>query len=195
MASTRFTAIYASTLKRAYSTAEAVFEKQPERKPLFESSPLLREQHFGIAEGKPWTYTMTSNLSLEEHYAQGVFPVTNGRGEGFPEGETLNDVAGRAEQAIQDFVLSNVRKAAEQGKKGLHIAIVSHGICISELVPLLMRKDESGQDPGRKYRGMHNTAWTRISVDVRVGIHMAFTLMTLVILISSRDRQKASLWK
>jgi broad specificity phosphatase PhoE len=180
-------------LKRAYATAEAIFEKQPEPKPVFQSSPLLREQHFGIAEGKAWTYTMTPNLSLEEHFAQGLFPVTSGRDEAFPEGESLNDVARRAEQAIQDFIFPEVRKAAEKGMKGLNIAIVSHGICISELVSCLMAKGESGHNLGHKYRGMRNTAWSRISVNIEVDI-FTFVSMTPIMLISNRDRQKAILW-
>ncbi|KAI0087902.1 phosphoglycerate mutase-like protein [Irpex rosettiformis] len=167
LASTHFAAIYASPLKRAYSTAEAVYEKQPEPKPTFESTLLIREQHFGIAEGNKWVWNMVPNLSLEEHHARGLFPVMEGRDDKFPEGESLDDVAKRADQAIQDFVLSNVRKAAQEGKKGLHVALVSHGICISELVTALLTKDESGQHPGQKFRGMRNTAWTRITVDVK----------------------------
>ncbi|KAI0697909.1 phosphoglycerate mutase-like protein [Cytidiella melzeri] len=167
LASTRFTAIHASPLKRAYSTAEAVYEKQPQPKPVFSSSPLLREQHFGIAEGKPWTWDTTPGLSLEDHYAQGLFPVMYQRADAFPDGESLDDVAVRAEQAVKDLILSNVRKAAREGKKGLHVAIVSHGIFISELISALLTKDRSGQHPGRKYRGTHNTAWTRIIVSVK----------------------------
>ncbi|KAI0771423.1 histidine phosphatase superfamily, partial [Irpex lacteus] len=147
LASTHFTAIYASPLKRAYSTAEAIYEKQPEPKPIFESTPLIREQYFGVAEGKPWIWNMKPGLSLEEHYAQNLYPVLEGRSEKFPEGESLNDVAARAEVAIQQFVLANVWKAAREGKKGLHVALVSHGICISELVAALLTKDESGQHP------------------------------------------------
>ena len=111
---------------------------------------------------------MVPNLSLEEHYARGLFPVMEGREDKFPEGESLNDVAERAEEAIRDLVLANVRKAAREGRKGSHIALVSHGICISELVTALLMKDESGQHPGQKFRGMRNTAWTRITVDVKV---------------------------
>ncbi|KAI0346027.1 phosphoglycerate mutase-like protein [Trametopsis cervina] len=167
LASTRFSAIYASDLKRAYSTAEAIYEKQTDPKPTFTSSSLLREQHFGIAEGHPWSWTMTPGLSLEDHFAQGLYPVMDGRTDAFPEGESLNDVAARAEQVIQDFVLSNLRQAAQEGRKGVHIALVSHGICISELIPALMTKDESRKHPGHKYRGLLNTAWTRITVNVK----------------------------
>lgn len=56
-ADTKFTAIHASTLKRAFSTAQALYDAQPEPKPTFTKSLLLREQHFGIAEGRPWTFT------------------------------------------------------------------------------------------------------------------------------------------
>lgn len=56
-ANTKFTAIHASTLKRAFSTAQALYDAQPEPKPVFTKSLLLREQYFGIAEGRPWTFT------------------------------------------------------------------------------------------------------------------------------------------
>lgn len=46
------TAIYTSDLKRARTTAQAVYDhNQQEPKPTFTVSTLLREQYFGKAEG------------------------------------------------------------------------------------------------------------------------------------------------
>jgi broad specificity phosphatase PhoE len=62
-ASTPITAVYCSDLKRAHSTAQALVAGQPgqaeseaETEKVIELvvTPLLREQNFGIAEGKPW---------------------------------------------------------------------------------------------------------------------------------------------
>lgn len=107
-------------------------------------------------------------LSLEEHFAQGLYPVLHERWQKFPEGESLNDVVARAQQAIDELVMPHVWEAARQGKKDVHIAIVSHGIAISELIPVLVMKDESRLHPGHRWRGLLNTAWTRIAVDVKV---------------------------
>jgi broad specificity phosphatase PhoE len=62
-ASTPITAVYCSDLKRAHSTAQALVagqvgpgesgaEAEKGIEPIV--TPLLREQHFGIVEGKPW---------------------------------------------------------------------------------------------------------------------------------------------
>ena len=107
------------------------------------------------------------DLTIEEHYAQKIFPVLLHRDERFPEGESLNDVAKRTTQAIRELVLPHVWKAAREGVKGLHIAIASHGLCISELVTALLKQDSSGVEPENKYRGLWNTAWTRLAIDIK----------------------------
>ena len=53
MARNFFTAIYASDLKRAFATAQALYDDQKDPKPSFESSELLRELNFGDAAGHP----------------------------------------------------------------------------------------------------------------------------------------------
>lgn len=111
---------------------------------------------------------MDPNLTLEEHFARGLYPVLHERWQKFPEGESLDDLAARASLAIEELVMSHVRRAAREGRKGVHIALVSHGLCISELVPALLKKDSSGTHSGKNYRGLLNTAWTRITVDVKV---------------------------
>jgi len=166
LAHTRFTAIHASPLKRAFWTAQAVHDAQLEPKPPLESSPLLRE-HFGVAEGKKWVMHRDPRRSLESYYAEGLFPVLDGRADKFPEGESLDDLAARAHLAVEEVVMPHIRTAARAGKKGVYIAIVSHGLCISELVPALVTKDISGVHPGSKFKGLLNTAWTSVTVNVK----------------------------
>lgn len=151
LATTRFTAIHASPLQRTYTTAEGVYAAQPEPKPAFTTSPLLREQHFGIAEGHPWVWDEKPGMTLEEHYAQDLWPALRDRTSKFPEGESLEDVAVRATRAVDELIMPQVRLAAKEGKKNVHIAIVSHGLCISELVPALLQKDVSGRLPTTSY--------------------------------------------
>ena len=167
LASTHFAAIFASPLKRAYSTSRAVFNAQPEPKPSFTVSPLIREQHFGVAEGHSWQMHQEQDLSLEEHFAKGIYPVLFGEDEKFPEGESSNDVSNRARQAINELVMPQVWEAARTGKKGVHIALVSHGLCISHLISQLLQKNDGGAPKG-DYRGLMNTAWSRVTVDVPV---------------------------
>ncbi|KAH9850118.1 phosphoglycerate mutase-like protein [Lenzites betulinus] len=177
LSGTRFTAIYASPLKRALWTGQAVQEAQPEPKPPLETSLLLRERYWGVAEGNPWQWGQTAGLTLEEHFARGLYPVLHERGQRFPEGESMDDLFERAKKAIDELVMPQVWRAAREGKTGVHIAVASHGLCISELVPALVFKDASGVHPGDNYRGLHNTAWTRVTIDVqgaKEGVPMEF---------------------
>ncbi|KAI0823927.1 phosphoglycerate mutase-like protein [Trametes gibbosa] len=167
LSGTRFAAIYASPLKRALWTGQAVQEAQPEPKPPLETSLLLREQHWGVAEGQPWQWGHTAGLTLEEHFAKELYPVLHERWQKFPEGESLDDLFERAKKAVDELVMPQVWHAAREGKTGVHIAVASHGLCISELVPALVIKDASGVHPGEKFRGLQNTAWTRVTVDVQ----------------------------
>ena len=149
-------------------TAEGVYVAQSEPKPPLTAELLIREQHFGQAEGHKWLLEDPPGLTQEECYARNLWPVLHERWQKFPDGESLDDLAARAAQAIEQIVMPYVVKAAREGKKGLHIALVSHGLCISELIPALLKKDVSGRHPGHHFRGMLNTAWTRITVDVKV---------------------------
>ncbi|KAH8114735.1 histidine phosphatase superfamily [Phellopilus nigrolimitatus] len=164
---TRFTAIYASPLKRAHSTAQAILAAQPEPKPSFLVSPDVREQHFGVAEGKPWSLRSDKGLSRAELYAKGVYPILYDRDEKFPGGESLTDLQGRAERAMEEIVMPYVRTSS-RSEENSHLAIVSHGLCISELIAALVRKDRGEQVGGvvGNYTGLMNTAWTRLSIEV-----------------------------
>lgn len=172
-ATTKFTAIYASPLKRAFSTAQAILDAQPTPKPSFTVSPDVREQHFGIAEGNPWSSQGETGLSREELYARGIYPVLYDRAEKFPDGESLNDLQERAERAMNEIVMPFVWETAKTGYRndGAHIAVVSHGLCISELIAALARKDKDAKfagKGGKTWTGLLNTAWTRLTIDVVV---------------------------
>ncbi|KIM89219.1 hypothetical protein PILCRDRAFT_813147, partial [Piloderma croceum F 1598] len=162
---TRFDVIYASTLKRAYQTAMELHKKQPAPQPPFITSEDLREQYFGEAEGHPWTMGADPGKSLAQHMAEGIYPVLTERHEKFPAGESLNELEKRAEKAIQELVMPHVWKAAKDGRKGVEVAVVSHGLCISELISALLKKSAKG-GPIVDYRGLQNTAWSRVIVDV-----------------------------
>jgi broad specificity phosphatase PhoE len=105
-------------------------------------------------------------MSLEEHYAQGIFPVLSDPAAKYPEGESLHDLFARAERAVREIVMPHVWTAARAGARGVHIAVVSHGLCISRLVPALLQQGTA--PPGRDYSGLKNTAWTRVEIELKV---------------------------
>ena len=164
---THFTAIHASDLKRAFTTAQALYDGQREPKPTFDSSALLREQHFGVAEGKPWSYDTSRSFNLEEEMAKGIYPVLHGNDEKFPEGESIDELAQRAKEAITALVLPHVWQTAKEGKTGIHVAVVSHGLCISQIISELLKMSAKHEEE-RDYRGLLNTAWTRVVIDIEV---------------------------
>jgi broad specificity phosphatase PhoE len=131
--STRFDVIYASTLKRARQTAVELHKKQPAPQPPLIISEDLREQSFGEAEGHPWIMSADPDKSLAQQFTEGKYPVLAHRHEKFPQGETLDDLGRRAEKAIQELVMPHIWKAAKEGRKGVQVAVVSHGLCISEV--------------------------------------------------------------
>jgi broad specificity phosphatase PhoE len=186
-ADTHFTAVHTSDLKRAFSTAQALYDKQRDPKPTFDSSELLREQNFGVAEGKPWSYRSSRDTNLEEETANGVYPSLHGSDEKFPDGESINELAQRANRANTALVLPHVWQAAKEGKTGIHIAVVSHGLCISQMISELL-KMSAKQDKG-DYRGLMNTAWTRLVVDIEVRM---LGQMVVCQLMSHREHRRAS---
>jgi broad specificity phosphatase PhoE len=166
-ADTHFTAIHASDLKRAFTTAQALYDGQREPKPTFDSSELLREQYFGVAEGKPWSYIPSRSFNLEEEMAKGVYPVLHGNDEKFPGGESISELGQRAKEAIEALILPHVWQTAKENKTGIHVAIVSHGLCISQMISELLKMNAE-HDEERGYRGLSNTAWTRVVIDIEV---------------------------
>ncbi|KAF8558251.1 phosphoglycerate mutase-like protein [Imleria badia] len=160
-------AIITSDLKRAHATAVALLNGQPDPKPSFEVDCDLREQCFGDAEGHPWQMRRIPNKSTEDHFRDAQYPILFERNQKFPNGETLDDVAVRAERCISDLVLKPyLSRAISLGAEDVHVAVVSHGLCIGELVPALLKRNDGGL-PAKKYRGLLNTAWTRVTVQAK----------------------------
>ncbi|KAK7463040.1 hypothetical protein VKT23_007624 [Stygiomarasmius scandens] len=151
--------IYASPLLRAHSTAQAIHDAQPDPKPAFIVTPDIREQHFGVAEGKPWSYYRPPGKSTEDLIKEGVYPVLYERDEKFPEGESMDDLRERAERAVRECVLPHLDVEGQDR----HIILTSHGLCISELVAALMRLEVSSSEGD--YRGLSNTAWARVELE------------------------------
>lgn len=63
------------------------------------------------------------------------FPKPDGRDGKFPEGESLNEVAVRANRALEELIMPWVYSEDNYGKAEgeVHLVVVSHGIFISEV--------------------------------------------------------------
>ncbi|KAF9221558.1 phosphoglycerate mutase [Gyrodon lividus] len=169
-ADTPLTAIITSDLKRAQATATALYNGQHNPKPPFKVDRELREQHFGDGEGHSWLMRRAPNKSLQEHFKDGQYPFLFDRNEKFPNGESLDDVAARADRAIRNLVLKPyLSRVALSGTEDVHVAVVSHGVCISELITALLKRNHGGV-PAKDYRGLMNTAWTRVTVQAKPGM-------------------------
>ena len=116
-------AIYASDLKRAVETAEAIAQTHELR---VQQKPELRELHFGLWEGLRYEQIMekwADELSLMyEHPEKGCAP----------EGEGFSELAKRAWPALQA-----IREAHQEEEA---IAVVAHGGTIRVLLCLLQEK-------------------------------------------------------
>ncbi|TXT04984.1 hypothetical protein VHUM_03804 [Vanrija humicola] len=154
LATTDISAIYASPLKRALWTAQQI-EEQNETvpKPTLTQSPLLREQYFGIAEGKPFGSE------------NGGFTRMPGRDFRFPEGETLNDVRKRANEAIAEFVEPAIRENQGKLASSKHLVFVAHGIFNHEFIGAIMARRPEGINAW-EYRDTSQTGWTRLEGEV-----------------------------
>ncbi|KAF8685660.1 phosphoglycerate [Rhizoctonia solani] len=148
----RITHMFASDLKRAHSTAQAIYDTQPDPKPPLMITDLLREQHFGEGEGKPW--------------GQAKWDQPQGRDGKFSGGESLNDVARRGDRFYETYLAPIIKEAVGKAAGEVNVVVVSHGICIAETLGALGRRcvevDTNGWSG--KFRGLNNTAWTRVSI-------------------------------
>jgi broad specificity phosphatase PhoE len=100
--------------------------------------------------------------------AQGIFAVIPDRKHKFPEGESLDDLTVRAGRALRECVLTHFAEYAENGcREDVHVVAVSHGLCISEMMAVLVRLDPQA-DHKVSYKGLLNTAWTRAVITARV---------------------------
>lgn len=155
----------------------ALLDAQPEPKPHFRVDRVLREQCVGDAEGHSFLFERVPQKSLEDHFRDRQYPILFDRTQRFPNGESSNDVAARAERAINDLVLKPYLPRAISGSNDVHVAVVSHGVCISELIPVLLKRDNGGVPPSN-YRHLLNTAWTRITVQVKVTSCVAWLVLS-----------------
>ncbi|KAG1741826.1 phosphoglycerate mutase-like protein [Suillus paluster] len=164
---TLFTKIYASPLKRASTTAALVLAAQPAPQPPHDFDiECIKEQHFGVAEGKPWCFRdYRTSKSLAEYMSEDKYPALL-PGERFTEGESDEDLAARAVQAVDEVIMPHLRSASRAGRAE-HIALVSHGLYIGALITALLKRDSSGVSPTREYIGMQNTAWARVVIKVQ----------------------------
>jgi broad specificity phosphatase PhoE len=162
--------VYASPLKRAHSTASALHSglKQTPAPPLI-LHPDLREQNFGVAEGHPWFPGVPGKEQPVMDIQQKIFPTITSRSEAFPGGESLDDLATRAGKAIDEIVIPAVIAAKGkpiEGADGAHLVIVSHGLCISELIGCLAKR-AGDVSSARRFTGLENTAWSRVIVGLK----------------------------
>jgi len=166
-ADTHFTAIHTSDLERAFATAAILYGHQKDPRPSFDSSELLRELDYGLAEGTPLSSQCYTGLTWQDHAKMGVFPAWYSDSDRFPEGESIKDLAVRARVALEKLVLPHVWQAAKEGKTGIHVAIVSHGLCIGELISELLNWDgKKGRRSGSVYGQTPNAGWSRVVIDI-----------------------------
>ncbi|KAG7445731.1 phosphoglycerate mutase-like protein [Guyanagaster necrorhizus] len=165
---TQFVAIHTSDLKRACLTAQAILDCQDSKETPINllTSHLLREQHFGVAEGKPYSKSRP-DVVLRDLYAQGIYPSPRDRDGSFPEGESRNDLRRRADQAVDEILLPYVWQSAREGTTGVCVALISHGLLIKELIAALVGRDAEGKKTDLYYKGLRNTAWARMTVEVQ----------------------------
>ncbi|KAJ7250832.1 histidine phosphatase superfamily [Mycena haematopus] len=167
LSATQFTAIYSSPLKRAYMTAEAIQQGQQVGSPSLLTSPLLREQNFGVAEGKPSTTKRDPDIPLAEQFNGGIYPRALSRSEKFPEGESQNDVQDRASKCWAEILLPYVQEKAKDNNH-VHVAVVSHGVFIKEALRVLAKYDCTADLSACDYQFLRNTGWARVVVEVKV---------------------------
>lgn len=82
----------------------------------------------------------------------------------------MEDLTRRAERAVREVVLPHVLNVARSGKdEHIHIALVSHGLCIAQVVSAIVRL---GGGTWKRKGPMVNTAWVRVEVRIQGGMSM-----------------------
>ncbi|KAG8991366.1 hypothetical protein FRB93_002828 [Tulasnella sp. JGI-2019a] len=169
--------IITSPLKRAFTTAQQILKNQPDAsKPPLISTPLIREQHFGEAEGHTWLAPVSSSSGgdsgrmgiIDPKTREKSYPVQYGRQAKFPAGECLEDVALRTGEAFDTLILPIVKKSEGKACGEVNVFFVSHGIAISETIGAIFARCIGGDkvDPDT-WRGLKNTAWTRLVIGTK----------------------------
>ncbi|GJJ15657.1 hypothetical protein Clacol_009935 [Clathrus columnatus] len=153
----RLATIYSSDLKRAYTTAKAISDAQPEPRCPHVVSEDLREQHFGVAEGEKWIIHSDSGLDVDKK----IFPILSGREAKFPDGESLNDLADRATRAVKEFILPwvwDTQKTYGKEEGEIHLAVI---------IAALVRLDADHYHQDQSFTGLLNTAWSRVTIGIQ----------------------------
>ncbi len=119
LADEKFDAIYASDLKRAWETANAIAEKSGLA---VISEPRLREMNFGIIEGLTFDEAQT-------RYPKVMAAWLKNYNQPPPDGEPLNIVSARVLSLLDDLQ----KKHADQT-----ICLVAHGGPLSEIIRLVL---------------------------------------------------------
>ncbi|TIA87777.1 hypothetical protein E3P99_02975 [Wallemia hederae] len=142
-------AIIASDLTRARWTAEQIRDhNKTQPQPSFTLTHLLREQNFGKGEGQPWQ--------------QAQWQRKSGRDFKFQDGESLHDVANRAEEVIDNMIMPYVMASAVSGEES-NVVVVAHGILIAELQYALLKRRPQGISAFQR-SPLENTGWHRIEI-------------------------------
>ncbi|RMZ76273.1 hypothetical protein DV737_g4916, partial [Chaetothyriales sp. CBS 132003] len=131
----RFSHIFASTLQRAWITADSVQKHQlrlcqddgnDHVVPQVAQSGLLLEQDFGSFELVRWTETVKRNFSLPDPDPPGFKPR-----------ETAEAMKRRADKFIEDFLIPLVvtegEDTTEAATDKVVVAVVSHGLFLQQL--------------------------------------------------------------
>lgn len=145
------------------------------------TTPLVREQHFGEAEGHGWISAVprSSNPSdppksgrtglVDPKTREKMYPVQYGRTAKFPAGECLEDVARRTGDAFDTLILPIVKNSEGRQCGDVHVLIVAHGIAISEMIGAIFSRCVGGDKMNPDtWRGLKNTAWTRLLIGMKV---------------------------
>ncbi|KAL7416417.1 histidine phosphatase superfamily [Mrakia frigida] len=149
--------IFASPLIRARHTAEQIQQQNlTVPRPKITFSPLFQEQFWGDYEGLS-VFGREIKYSDARHFR-------------FPGGESLDDVAARAEKAVDQFLLPYILETASSTEPQ-HILVVAHGIFNPELIGALMRRRASGAGTGWQNTGSSNTGWTRLEIKINDPTH------------------------
>ena len=81
--------------KRAFDTAQVLYDHQKDPKPSFESSH-LRELDYGRVGGKLCLDAPIPGLTWAQHAARGIYLAKYSDDDRFPDGESIKDLAVRA---------------------------------------------------------------------------------------------------
>lgn len=156
------------------------------------TTPLLREQYFGLAEGQSWRSGYATSANAHHN-----------RGYKFEAGESLEDVHARAREVLKRCVVPWIVTAAQhrgpRGAEGEHVVLVAHGIMISELLfalsrlqdpkapcqlPVLFLSNVNIPSADTRQSGHTNTGWTRFTLSLPAGFdaeelpHVVFPSLT-----------------